>query len=102
MSIEMFVKYANGHCCWLTENNLHNAKYIKLFDDVKHGFFQWSSVKRSVCFVLHVIKQSCHSVVSMTLTNHEIPCGFFMNLTAWGKLISLPNFYKFPITVVCY
>ena len=84
----MFVKYASHHCCRLMENYLHNTKYIELFDDVKHGFFQWRSVNRFVCFVLSVITQSCHSVVTMTLTKCEIPCWFFMNLTAWGKLVS--------------
>lgn len=75
MSIEMFVKYASGHCCRLAENDLHNTRHIKLFDGVKH-FFLWSSVNLSVCFVSNVIRQSCHSVGIMTFTNFEILFAF--------------------------
>ena len=55
-------------------------------------------MNRFVCFVSSVITQSCHSVVTMTLTNCEIRCWFFMNLTAWEKLVFLPNCYNFPNT----
>lgn len=84
----MFVKYPSGHCCRLAENDLHNTRYIKLFDGVKHFF----SVEfcESVCLFCFKCDNTILSFLgSMTLTYFEILFAFFMTLTAWRKLVFL-------------